>query len=79
MERRIAVREDTKTDSLYITYSELEIVRAIAEGKTSKEIALDRNVSFRTVEVQRRNVLKRLACRNMPHLINTLFRQKILV
>lgn len=79
MERRIVVREDPKDGIVYVTSAELKVVQGIAEGKTSKEIALERSVSHQTVEAQRRNLLKRLECKNMPHLITTLFREKILL
>jgi DNA-binding CsgD family transcriptional regulator len=79
MERRIRVREDPEKSGLYVTVAELAIVKEIAEGKTSREIAEERKVSYKTVEAQRRDVLRRLACKNMPHLITTLFREKILL
>lgn len=68
---------DAKT-SFYMSETERSIVLSIAEGKTSREIGDERGVSHKTVEVHRRNVLKRTGCRNMPHLIHFLHRQKIL-
>jgi DNA-binding NarL/FixJ family response regulator len=79
MERETAERPVFGRKSIYLTPAELAIVTAIAEGKTSGEIAEERFVSKKTVEAQRRGILQRLGCRNMPHLITTLFREKILL
>jgi DNA-binding NarL/FixJ family response regulator len=79
MERRIEVRDGTERSKLYVTPLELTIVRSIAQGKSSREIAQETNKSCKTVESQRRNILKRLDCKNMPHLIYTLCEQKILL
>lgn len=79
MERRIEVKDIQKTGSLYVTPKELIVVRGIAEGKTTREIAREREVSYKTVEAQRRDVLRRLGCKNSPHLIYTLCQQRILL
>lgn len=61
-----------------ITPHELSIVELIAEGKSSREIAKERRLSLKTVETHRHNVMKRLKCRNTPHMIAILFREKLL-
>lgn len=78
METKISVREEPEKSSLFITKAELSIVAYIIEGKTSKEIAEERGTTARTIDLQRRNLLQKLGCRNMPHLIHTLWKQKIL-
>ena len=49
---------------------EMQIVRALKEGLSSKEIASELNISLKTVEVHRHNVLKKLKLKNTVSLIN---------
>lgn len=59
------IEEDSKT----LTYSEMEIVRMIANGYTTKEIALQRNISFHTVNTHRKNIFRKLGVNNASELI----------
>lgn len=78
MDGEIVLKEDLQETTLGVSALELRIIKAIAKGKTSKEIAKEWGKSFKTVETQRHNMLKRLGCNNMPHLINMCWEQKIL-
>jgi two-component system, NarL family, invasion response regulator UvrY len=49
---------------------EMQIVRALKEGLSSKEIAAELNISLKTVEVHRHNILKKLKLKNTVSLIN---------
>jgi two-component system invasion response regulator UvrY len=49
---------------------EMQIVRALQEGLSSKEIASELNISLKTVEVHRHNILKKLKLKNTVSLIN---------
>lgn len=49
---------------------EMQIVRALKEGHSSKEIASDLSISLKTVEVHRHNILKKLKLKNTISLIN---------
>jgi DNA-binding NarL/FixJ family response regulator len=49
---------------------EMQIVRALKEGLSSKEIAGSLNISLKTVEVHRHNILKKLKLKNTVSLIN---------
>ena len=49
---------------------EMQIVRALKEGMSSKEIAAELSISLKTVEVHRHNVLKKLKLKNTVSLIN---------
>jgi len=49
---------------------EMQIVRALKEGLSSKEIASELNISLKTVEVHRHNILKKLKLKNTVSLIN---------
>ena len=43
-----------------LTATELEIVRAIARGKTTKEIAAERFSSVHTITTHRKNIFRKL-------------------
>jgi len=49
---------------------EMQIVKALKEGLSSKEIAVELAISLKTVEVHRHNILKKLKLKNTVSLIN---------
>lgn len=49
---------------------ELDIIKQIKEGRSSREIALDLEISLKTVEVHRYNILKKLRLKNTAALVN---------
>lgn len=49
---------------------EIDIVRLIKEGMSSREIALELDISLKTVEVHRYNILKKLNLKNTAALVN---------
>ncbi len=53
-----------------LTEREIEIINLIKEGQSSKEIAVKLNISLKTVEVHRHNVLKKLKLKNSASLVN---------
>lgn len=53
-----------------LTFSELKIVRYIKQGLSSKEIAEQTNSSFKTIEVHRYHILKKLGVSNVASLVN---------
>lgn len=53
-----------------LTEREIQIINLIKEGHSSKEIALTLNISLKTVEVHRHNVLKKLKLKNSASLVN---------
>ncbi|MEI6947185.1 response regulator transcription factor [Paraflavisolibacter sp. H34] len=53
-----------------LTKRELEVVELLVTGQSSKEIAARLNVSDRTVEVHRFNILKKLNLKNTAALVN---------
>jgi DNA-binding NarL/FixJ family response regulator len=52
-------QEDDKSDNI-LTQTETEIVKAIALGKTTKEIAAERFSSIHTVTTHRKNIFRKL-------------------
>ncbi|MEO7922903.1 MAG: response regulator transcription factor [Chitinophagaceae bacterium] len=53
-----------------LSLREIEIIKLIKEGLSSKEIAATLHISIRTAEVHRHNILKKLALKNTASLIN---------
>jgi len=53
-----------------LSMREIEIIRLIKEGHSSKEIGTKLNISPRTAEVHRHNILKKLKLKNTASLIN---------
>ena len=56
-------------DPKHLTTSELEIVKLIANGLTTKEIAAKRNISYHTVNTHRKNIFKKVEVSNASELI----------
>lgn len=53
-----------------LSIREIEIIRLIKEGLSSKEIAARLSISIRTAEVHRHNILKKLGLKNTASLIS---------
>src|SRR5687767_9413955 len=53
-----------------LTEREIQIINYIKEGSSSKEIATSLNISLKTVEVHRHNILKKLKLKNSASLVN---------
>lgn len=53
-----------------LSLREIEIIKLIKEGRSSKEIAAQLNISVRTAEVHRYNILKKLQLKNTAALIS---------
>jgi DNA-binding NarL/FixJ family response regulator len=52
-----------------LTQSEIEIVKLIADGLTTKEIALKKHISFHTVMTHRKNIFRKLDINNISELV----------
>ena len=53
-----------------LSLREIEIIKLIKNGLSSKEISSELNIATRTVEVHRHNILKKLKLKNTASLIN---------
>jgi DNA-binding NarL/FixJ family response regulator len=49
---------------------EIEIIGKVKNGLSSKEIANELNISAKTVQVHRQNILKKLNLKNVASLVN---------
>ncbi len=55
-------------DPKHLTTSEIEIVKLIADGLTTKEIAAKRNISYHTVNTHRKNIFRKVEVSNASEL-----------
>ena len=62
----------------HLTPSEIEIVRLIADGLTTKEIAVRKNISFHTVMTHRKNIFRKLDVNNTSELIKYAMKANII-
>jgi DNA-binding NarL/FixJ family response regulator len=62
-------KKGTVEEIIQLTSSEIDIVRLIAEGLTTKEIACKKFISFHTVMTHRKNILRKLGVSNASELI----------
>ena len=64
-------KEDIKT---YLTQTEMEILKAIAQGKTTKDIANERFSSIHTINTHRKNIFRKLGVNSAHEAIKYAFR-----
>ncbi|MFY9150582.1 MAG: response regulator transcription factor [Prolixibacteraceae bacterium] len=65
----ISDSKNVPVENIHLTSSEIEIVRLIAGGMTTKEIAEKKNISFHTVNTHRKNIFRKLSVSNTSELI----------
>lgn len=66
------------TNSILLTEREIQIVRLIAEGLSSRQIAERLSISVKTVDTHRSNIMEKLGVRNSAELIKYAIREGIL-
>ncbi|MBL7738974.1 MAG: response regulator transcription factor [Chitinophagaceae bacterium] len=62
--------ETAPGDMNHLSKRELDIIQLIKQGMSSKEIAAQLDISLKTVEVHRYNILKKLKLKNTAALVN---------
>ena len=65
-----AFDEEANSGINSLSNRELEIIKYIKDGLSSKEISTELNISLKTVEVHRHNILKKLNLKNSAALVN---------
>jgi DNA-binding NarL/FixJ family response regulator len=63
--------------SLRFTTREREIIQLLAEGKSSKEVASVLNISVKTAETHRANLMRKLDCHSVVELVRYAVRNMI--
>ncbi|MDR2859793.1 MAG: response regulator transcription factor [Mediterranea sp.] len=61
-----------------LTVSEKAILQEMALGKTTKEIALEKNLSFHTINSHRKNIFRKLEVNNVQEAVRYAFRAGII-
>jgi len=54
---------------LRLTARQKQILQLLAEGKSSKEVAVALNISAKTAETHRANIMRRLDCHSVTELV----------
>src|SRR5215469_11935197 len=67
---------DDKGDSNRLTARQREIIQLLAEGKSSKEVAVALGLSVKTAETHRANIMRRLDCHSVSELVRYAIRNK---
>jgi DNA-binding NarL/FixJ family response regulator len=62
--------EDPSSGINSLSVREMQIIECLKKGSSSKEIAAELNISVKTVEVHRYNVLRKLNLKNTAALVN---------
>lgn len=70
--------KNTATEFSGLTQSEIEIVKLIADGHTTKEIALIKYISFHTVLTHRKNIFRKLEINSVTELIKFAVRKGLI-
>lgn len=68
----------TIQETTSLTAAEIEIVKLIAEGMTTKEIASRKNVSFHTIMTHRKNIFRKARVNNASELVMFAIRSGII-
>lgn len=68
----------SKTTTKILTDREIDIVRMVADGKITKEIADDLHISVRTVETHRSKIMKKLGAANASEMIKAALDKKLI-
>jgi len=76
--RRAAQRTTARSSRRVVTPRQEEILRLVAEGLTNREIGSQLDISARTVEVHRYNLMRRLQAHNVAQLIRGALQHRIL-
>jgi DNA-binding NarL/FixJ family response regulator len=73
-----AATEPAEPVASRVTSRQREILKLLAEGKSSKEVAGALGMSVKTVETHRSNIMKRLNCHSLSELVRYALRNQII-
>ena len=69
---------DAGKPSTRVTSRESEIIQTLSEGKSSKEVAVLLNISVKTVETHRANIMRKLELHTVSELVRYAIRNQII-
>lgn len=70
--------ENNRKNGLRLTARQKQILQLLAEGKSSKEVAVALNISVKTAETHRANIMRRLDCHSVTELVRYAIRNHII-
>jgi DNA-binding NarL/FixJ family response regulator len=68
---------DPQNSCIRLTPRQLEILQLLAEGKSSKEVAVTLNISVKTTETHRSNIMRRLDLHSVSELVRYAIRNHV--
>jgi DNA-binding NarL/FixJ family response regulator len=71
-------KEQPNSPNSRLTARQREIVQLLAEGKSSKEVAVALGLSVKTAETHRANIMRRLDCHSVSELVRYAVRNSII-
>jgi DNA-binding NarL/FixJ family response regulator len=78
LDKRKPAKEGVEKADGRLTPRQREIVQLLAEGKSSKEVAVVLGVSVKTAETHRANIMRRLDCHSVSELVRYAVRNNII-
>jgi DNA-binding NarL/FixJ family response regulator len=76
--RKGSLSEDATPVDSRLTPRQREILQLLAEGKSSKEVAVTLDMSVKTAETHRANIMRRLNCHSVTDLVRYAVRNEII-
>jgi len=70
--------DNNRKSGLRLTARQKQILQLLAEGKSSKEVAVALNISVKTAETHRANIMRRLDCHSVTELVRYAIRNHII-
>ena len=70
--------DNNRKNGLRLTARQKQILQLLAEGKSSKEVAVALNISVKTAETHRANIMRRLDCHSVTELVRYAIRNHII-
>ncbi len=70
--------DGNRKNGLRLTVRQKQILQLLAEGKSSKEVAVALNLSVKSAETHRANIMRRLDCHSVSELVRYAIRNHII-
>jgi DNA-binding NarL/FixJ family response regulator len=70
--------DSNRKNGLRLTARQKQILQLLEEGKSSKEVAVALNISVKTAETHRANIMRRLDCHSVTELVRYAIRNHII-
>jgi DNA-binding NarL/FixJ family response regulator len=78
LSRKSAVRKPEAEDRYHLTKKEKEILSMLIDGKQNKQISESLDISIRTIETHRFNIMKKLGVNNAIDMVNKTIKENLI-